>query len=99
VAPPFREALFDILYGTGISRTGEIIDLGVEAGIVEKSGSWFAFNGERLGQGKENVRALLDENPVLRAAVETKLVEHLGMNPGRIPSALQESEENGSVDE
>jgi recombination protein RecA len=87
VAPPFREAVFDILYGTGISRTGEIIDLGSDAGIVEKSGSWFAFNGERLGQGKENVRALLDENVELRAAIEAKIIEHLGMNPGKLPSS------------
>ena len=84
VAPPFREALFDIIYGTGISRTGEIIDIGSEAGIIDKSGSWFAFGGERLGQGKENVRALLDENEELRLAIEKKIIEHLGMNPEKI---------------
>ncbi|CAM2057061.1 DNA recombination/repair protein RecA [Desulfovibrionales bacterium] len=78
VAPPFREAQFDILYGTGISREGELIDLGVEAGVVEKSGSWFAFGAEKLGQGKENVRALLQDNYELRAAVEQKLLERLG---------------------
>ena len=87
VAPPFREAIFDILYGTGISRTGEIIDMGSDAGIIDKSGSWFAFNGERLGQGKENVRAMLDENPDLRSAIEKKIVEHLGMNPDKIPNS------------
>lgn len=81
VAPPFREALFDILYGTGISRTGEIIDLGSDAGIIDKSGSWFAFGSERLGQGKENVRALLEENEALRLTIEEKLIAHLGMHP------------------
>ncbi len=85
VAPPFREAVFDIIYGTGISRTGEIIDIGSEAGIIEKSGSWFAFGGERLGQGKENVRALLEENEDLRLAIEAKIIEHLGMHPEQVP--------------
>ncbi|MBG3875524.1 MAG: recombinase RecA [Desulfovibrio sp.] len=84
VAPPFREALFDILYGTGISRTGELIDLGSDVGIIEKSGSWFAFGSERLGQGKENVRALLEENEALRLNVEAKLIEHLGMMPTKV---------------
>jgi recombination protein RecA len=93
VAPPFREALFDILYGTGISRTGEIIDIGSEAGIIEKSGSWFAFSGERLGQGKENVRALLDENQDLRLAIEAKIIEHLGMHPDKIPQGPASAED------
>lgn len=93
VAPPFREALFDILYGTGISRTGEIIDIGSDAGIIEKSGSWFAFSGERLGQGKENVRALLDENKDLRLAIETRIIEHLGMNPDKRPPSASPSED------
>jgi recombination protein RecA len=79
VAPPFREAQFDILYGQGVSRTGELIDLGVETGIVEKSGAWYAFGSERLGQGKENVRQMLQENTTLREAIEQKLLEHLGM--------------------
>ena len=81
VAPPFREAQFDVLYGQGISRTGEILDMGVECGVVDKSGAWFAFQGERLGQGKENVRAMLDENIELRDRVETALMQHLGLNP------------------
>ncbi|WP_027175395.1 recombinase RecA [Desulfovibrio aminophilus] len=79
VAPPFREALVDILYGTGMSREGELIDMGVEHGIIEQSGSWFAFGSERLGQGKENVRALLADNAELRQKVEAKLLEHLGL--------------------
>ncbi len=94
VAPPFREAIFDILYGTGISRTGEIIDMGSDAGIIDKSGSWFAFGGERLGQGKENVRAMLDENPELRASIEKKIIDHLGMNPDKIPNSGPVSEDD-----
>jgi recombination protein RecA len=80
VAPPFREAQFDILYGTGISREGELIDMGVEAGIVDKSGAWFAFGSERLGQGRENVRAFLQEHTDIRQTVEQKLMEHLGLS-------------------
>lgn len=79
VAPPFREAYFDILYGAGLSREGELLDMGVDNGIVDKSGSWYAFGSERLGQGKENVRALLQENDEIRLAIEQKLLEHLGM--------------------
>ena len=81
VAPPFRDAQFDIIYGEGISRTGEIIDMGSAAGIIDKSGAWFAYGAERLGQGKEKVRVFLDENPDLRAEIEAKLIEHLGMHP------------------
>lgn len=96
VAPPFREALFDILYGTGISREGELLDMGVDAGIVDKSGSWFAFGSERLGQGRENVRAFLQENTELRQQIEDKLLEHLGMGGAmpRTASADDETEES-----
>lgn len=80
VAPPFREATFDVLYGQGISRTGELLDMGVEAGILDKSGSWFAFNGERLGNGKEAVRAMLDENHELRQRIEQALLAHFGVS-------------------
>ena len=94
VAPPFREALVDILYGTGMSREGEIIDLGIEHKIIEQSGSWFAFGSERLGQGKENVRALLIENAELRQKIENKLLEHLGVTPPAfIPAAEEPVEE------
>jgi recombination protein RecA len=95
VAPPFREALVDILYGTGMSREGEILDLGVEHKIIEQSGSWFAFGNERLGQGKENVRALLIENAELRQKIEDKLLEHLGVNPPAfIPAATEAVEDD-----
>jgi len=91
VAPPFREAQFDILYGTGVSREGELLDLGVQHGIVEKSGSWYAFGSERLGQGKENVRAFLQENTDIRQAIEDRLLEHLGLKAA--PEASEESEQ------
>jgi recombination protein RecA len=81
VAPPFREAEMDILYGTGISREGEILDLGVENNIIEKSGAWFAYGSERLGQGKENVRAYLQEHADLRGQIEEKIYAHLGLTP------------------
>ncbi len=79
VAPPFREALVDILYGTGMSREGELLDLGVDHGIVDKSGAWYAYGSERLGQGKENVRQFLAENSELRQQIEDKLLIHLGI--------------------
>jgi RecA/RadA recombinase len=81
LAPPFKEAEFDIMYGEGISRLGEIIDLGVENKIVEKSGAWFSYKGERLGQGRENARTTLRENPELCNRIETELRAALGIAP------------------
>jgi recombination protein RecA len=77
VAPPFRRAEFDILYGLGISKAGEIIDLGVEAGIVQKSGSWFSYGDTKLGQGRDAVRVLLNDNPELFEELELKIKESL----------------------
>ncbi|WP_045214836.1 recombinase RecA [Desulfonatronovibrio magnus] len=79
VAPPFRETQFDILYGMGVSRVGELLDLGVEHGIVDKSGAWFAYGSERLGQGKENVRAFLQENTEIAQSIEHDLLVHMGI--------------------
>ncbi len=79
VAPPFREIQFDIMYGQGISRVGELLDMGVEHGVLDKSGAWYAFGSERLGQGRENVRAFLQENDELRQNVENQLLRHLGV--------------------
>jgi recombination protein RecA len=73
VAPPFRQANFEILYGAGISREGEIIELGVAQGLIEKSGAWYSYNGERIGQGKENVRNFLKENPEIARHIETQI--------------------------
>jgi recombination protein RecA len=82
VAPPFREAEFEILYGAGISRNGEIIDIGVAQGFVEKSGSWFSYNGERIGQGKENARNFLDQHPQIAREIEGRIREKLLPVPG-----------------
>ena len=79
VAPPFKQAEFDIMYGTGISREGEVIDLGVEARIVDKSGAWYSYNGERIGQGKDNVREFLKEHPEMAFEIENKVRESLGV--------------------
>ncbi len=75
VAPPFRETIFDILYGEGISREGEIIELGVAHKLVEKSGSWYAYNGEKIGQGKDNAREFLKTNPLIAQEIEAKIRE------------------------
>jgi recombination protein RecA len=87
VAPPFKEAEFDIMYGEGISRYGELIDLGVEHKVVEKSGAWFSYKGERLGQGRENSKAALRDNPDLLARVEADLRSALGINGKAQPAA------------
>ena len=93
VAPPFRSAIFDILYGQGISRSGELLDLGIEAKIIDQSGSWFAFGSEKLGQGREKVRALLDENLDLRNQIEAKVVEFLGLNPKEFTPTVEDLDE------
>jgi recombination protein RecA len=79
VAPPFREAHFDILYGEGISRHGEVIDLGVERKIIDKSGAWYAYNGEKIGQGKDNVREFLRHHPGLSREIENRVREAVGL--------------------
>ena len=79
VAPPFKVAEFDILYGEGISREGEIIDMGVNARILEKSGAWYAYNGEKIGQGKDNAREFLRENPEIAIEIENKVRESMGI--------------------
>jgi recombination protein RecA len=79
VSPPFKTAEFDILFGEGISREGEIIDMGVNAKILDKSGAWYAYNGEKIGQGRDNAREFLRENPELSREIENKVRESLGI--------------------
>ncbi|HEV7626237.1 MAG TPA: DNA recombination/repair protein RecA, partial [Streptomyces sp.] len=79
MSPPFKVAEFDILYGFGISREGSLIDLGVEQGIVRKSGAWYTYEGDQLGQGKENARNFLRDNPDLANEIEKKIKEKLGI--------------------
>ena len=90
VAPPFREAIFDILYGEGISREGEIIELGVEHKIIDKAGAWYAYNGEKIGQGKDNVREFLKSRPELAREIEAKIMDAAGITKagaGAAPAA------------
>jgi recombination protein RecA len=89
VAPPFKQAEFQILYGEGISRGGEIIDLGVSHGLIEKSGAWYSYNGERIGQGKDNVREFLKQNPDIATAIEGRIRADL---LGKAPAAAAEEE-------
>ena len=79
VAPPFREAEFDLMYGEGISREGDLLDLAVDKRVVEKSGAWFAYSGERLGQGRENAKQFLKDNPTVRRAIEDRVRKELGL--------------------
>jgi len=94
MAPPFRTVEFDIMYGEGVSKTGELLDLGVKAGIVEKSGSWFSFDGQRIGQGRENAKTFLKENPAMAEDVEKKI----RVNAGLIATAMLEGPEEDDGD-
>jgi recombination protein RecA len=79
LAPPFKQAEFDIMYGQGISREGSLIDVGVDAGLIRKAGAWYTYEGDQLGQGKENARQFLKDNPDLADELETKIKAHLGV--------------------
>jgi recombination protein RecA len=92
VSPPFKMAEFEILYGEGISRQGEIIDLGVQHGIVDKAGSWYSYGDDRIGQGKENVREFLKTNPEVASEIETKIRAKLLPSKGEAPAADKEAE-------
>jgi len=89
VSPPFRLAEFEILYGHGISTEGELIDIGVENNLIEKSGSWYSYNGERIGQGKENVRIFLMDNPKIASTLKQKILEIT------LPSVAKKNSKNG----
>ena len=91
VAPPFRQVEFDIMYGEGISYTGELVDLGVKANVVEKSGSWFSYNGERIGQGRENAKQFLRDNPEMAQAID----KAVRANAGLVADELLTGEESG----
>ena len=93
VAPPFKQVEFDIMYGEGVSKTGELVDLGVKAGIVEKSGSWFSYNSQRLGQGRENAKTFLKENPAIADEIELALRQNAGLLSEEL---LDTGEENDS---
>jgi recombination protein RecA len=98
VASPFKMAEFDILYGEGISRLGEVIDLGVTGHIVEKAGAWYAYNGEKIGQGRDNAREFLKENPTLAIEIENKVRESLGIPPVQAAVAVPATAADDSAD-
>jgi len=95
MAPPFRVVEFDIMYGHGVSKTGELLDLGVQAGIVEKSGSWFSFSGQRVGQGRENAKNFFKENPEIADTIEQKIRE----NAGLVAAVMLEGPDSDESDE
>ncbi len=92
VAPPFKQVEFDIMYGEGISKTGELVDLGVKAGVVEKSGAWFSFGDERIGQGRENAKQFLRDNPDVAASIEEKIRAGHGLDLTAAPGAGDEAD-------
>ncbi|GGZ98014.1 hypothetical protein GCM10007162_12800 [Ignatzschineria ureiclastica] len=94
VAPPFREAKFEIMYGSGIDTLGEVIDLGVEAGIVDKAGAWYSYNDTRLGQGKENAKQYFRENEALAKEVEQKVREHYITTPAPLVGEIDDEEDD-----
>ncbi len=93
VAPPFKQVEFDIMYGEGVSKMGELVDLGVKAGIVEKSGSWFSYDSERIGQGRENAKTYLREHPDMAAKIESAVRERAGLDGGKILDEMAEDSE------
>jgi recombination protein RecA len=93
LAPPFRVVEFDIMYGEGISKNGELIDLGVAANVVEKSGAWFSYDGQRIGQGRENAKLFLRENPAIAADIEQKIRANAGLVAGNMMDTGAPTEE------
>jgi recombination protein RecA len=96
LAPPFKQVEFDIMYGEGISKTGELVDLGVKAGIVEKSGAWFSYDSQRLGQGRENAKLFLKDNPGIAAEIEKAIRENAGLIAEKFLERA--SEDDGEAD-
>ncbi|WP_186396210.1 MULTISPECIES: recombinase RecA [unclassified Stappia] len=99
LAPPFRQVEFDIIYGEGVSKMGELIDLGVKGGIVEKSGAWFSYNSQRLGQGRENAKQFLRDNPALADEIELAIRQNAGLIAERITDPFSETDDDGAADD
>ena len=98
LAPPFKQVEFDIMYGEGVSKTGELVDLGVKAGIVDKSGAWFSYDSQRLGQGRENAKAFLRDNPEIAKAIETSIRQNAGLIAETLLDRGDPGDEGGSDD-
>ncbi len=99
LAPPFKQVEFDIMYGEGVSKMGEILDLGVKAGIVEKSGAWFSYDSQRLGQGRENAKAFLRENPDMTAKIEAAIRQNSGLIAEQILAGTPESDDDEEAED
>jgi recombination protein RecA len=99
MAPPFKVVEFDIMYGQGISKTGELLDLGVQAGIVDKSGAWFSYNDQRIGQGRENAKTFLTENPDIAKAIEASIRANAGLVAGVMLAGADADQGDGEVPE
>jgi recombination protein RecA len=95
LAPPFKQVEFDIMYGEGVSKMGEILDLGVKAGVVEKSGAWFSYDSQRLGQGRENAKAFLKANPDISGKIETAIRQNSGLIAEQILAGEREADADG----
>ena len=98
VAPPFRRAEFEIMFGEGISRTGEVLDLAINMDIIQKSGSWFSYNGDKLAQGRDAVKALLKDNPDLMEELEKRITEKLGQNANALETAMGQEDDLPTID-
>ena len=98
VAPPFRRAEFEIMFGEGISRTGEVLDLAINMDIIQKSGSWFSYNGDKLAQGRDAVKALLKDNPDLMDELEKRITEKLGQNANALETAMGQEDDLPTID-
>jgi len=98
LAPPFKQVEFDIMYGEGISKNGEIIDLGVKAGVVEKSGAWFSYDSQRIGQGRENAKTFLKNNPDIAARIEAAIRQNAGLIAEQILTGEKEDEDDAAAE-
>ncbi|HEX5778454.1 MAG TPA: recombinase RecA [Xanthobacteraceae bacterium] len=98
LAPPFKQVEFDIMYGEGVSKMGELIDLGVKAGVVEKSGSWFSYDSQRIGQGRENAKTFLKENPEMAAKIEASIRQNAGLIAEQILGPIEPEEDSDEED-
>jgi recombination protein RecA len=99
LAPPFKQVEFDIMYGEGVSKMGEILDLGVKAGIVEKSGAWFSYDSQRLGQGRENSKAFLRDNPDMTTKIEAAIRQNSGLIAEQILAGKPESDDDEEAED